>query len=53
MLAFATERAYEWSSFIELSLSIYDLLTRNKLHTFSPTPQVNNEGSAGEMGKDT
>lgn len=52
VLAFATECAYEWSSFIELSVSIYDLLTYNKLHTFSPTPRVNNKGSEEEMGKD-
>lgn len=48
---FASECAYEWSSFIELSVSIYDTLTSNKRHTFPPTPRVNNEGSEEEMGK--
>lgn len=43
--------AYEWSSFIELSVSIYDPLTCNKAHTFPPAPRVNSEGSEKEMEK--
>lgn len=41
---FASERAYGWSSFIELSVSIYDPLTCNKRHTFPSNPASQQRG---------
>lgn len=48
---FASACAYEWSSFIELSVSIYDPLTCNKCHTFPPALRINSEGTEKEKGK--
>jgi len=42
--------AYEWSSFIELSVSIYDPLTCNKRHTVPPALRISSDGSE-EKGK--
>lgn len=39
------------ASFIELSVSIYDPLTRNKRHTFPPTSGGNNGAGRGDDGK--
>lgn len=49
---FASASEYEWSSFIELSVSIYDPLPFNKCHTFPPAPRINSEGSEKEKEKE-
>lgn len=43
--------ANEWSSFIKLSVSIYDPLICNKCRTFPPVVRINTGGRKKEKGK--